>query len=278
MPTLTSIVSRALAEDLGRGDITSEAAVSSDARAVGRLVARRKGVVAGLEVAREVFRQAGAGAWRAHAMDGDAVKPGKVVAEVRGRARTILAGERVALNFIQRLSGTATLTRAYVEAVKGTGASILDTRKTTPGLRFLEKAAVRAGGGVNHRFGLYDAALIKDNHVALSGSVAEAVAEVRRRRGPHFRIEIEAQSRRQALAFAELDIDVLMLDNMPAATLRRVVRELRSIRPKLLIEASGGVTLRTARAVAKSDVDWISVGALTHSAAALDFSLDLAPR
>jgi nicotinate-nucleotide pyrophosphorylase (carboxylating) len=264
MPTLTSIVSRALAEDLGRGDITSEAALTSDARAVGRLVARRNGVVAGLEAAREVFRQAGAGAWQARSMDGDPVKPGRVVAEVRGRARAILAGERVALNFIQRLSGTATLTRAYVEAVKGTGTSILDTRKTTPGLRFLEKAAVRAGGGINHRFGLYDAALIKDNHVALSGSVPGAVAEVRRRRGPHFRIEIEAQSRRQALAFAELDIDVLMLDNMPAASLRRLVRELRSIRPKLLIEASGGVALKSVRAVAKAGVDWISVGALTR--------------
>ena len=273
--TLRSIVAAALAEDIGRGDITSEATIPSTARSTGRLVARQKAIVAGLDVAREVSRQVRA-AWRARAKDGDAVRPGQVVAEMRGRTRAILTGERVALNFIQRLSGTATLARAFVDAVRGTGAKILDTRKTTPGLRLLEKAAVRAGGGTNHRLGLHDAALIKDNHIAASDSVTAAVKELRRRRGARFRIEIEAQSRAQALAFAELDVDVLMLDNMSVAAMRRLVPELRAIRPKLLIEASGGVTLKTVRAIAKTGVDWISVGALTHSAPAVDFSLDLA--
>ncbi len=270
--TPRSIVATALKEDIGRGDITSEATIPATTRALGRIVARQRATVAGLDVAREVFRQAGA-SWRSRAKDGEGVRPGQVVAEVRGRARSILAGERVALNFLQRLSGVATLTRAFVDAVKGTGAKILDTRKTTPGLRLLEKAAVRAGGGMNHRFGLDDAALIKDNHVAASGSIAGAVDKLRRRKGRRFRIEIEAQSREQALAFAELDIDVLMLDNMKS--LQSLVAEIRRIRPKLIIEASGGVTLKTVRAIAKTGVDWISVGALTHSAPAVDFSLDL---
>jgi nicotinate-nucleotide pyrophosphorylase (carboxylating) len=277
--TLRSIVAAALAEDLGRGDFTSEAIVPANTRALGRLVARQNAVVAGLDSAREVFRQVGGIAWRPRAKEGDAVRPGRVVAEVRGKARSILAGERVALNFLQRLSGVATLTRAFVEAVDGTGARILDTRKTTPGLRLLEKAAVRAGGAMNHRLGLDDAALIKDNHIAAAGSIADvraAVTELRRRRGPRFRIEIEAQSRAQALAFAELDIDVLMLDNISAPAMLRLVREVRRRRPRLILEASGGVTLKTVRAVAKTGVDWISVGALTHSAPAADFSLDLA--
>ena len=273
MPSLKSIVSAALAEDIGRGDVTSEAMIPPSMRATGRLVARERAVVAGLDVAREVFRQVGGVAWKSRATDGDRVRPGQTVAEIRGRARSILTAERVALNFLQRLSGTATLTRAFVDAVKGTGAKILDTRKTTPGLRALEKAAVVAGGGMNHRFGLHDAALIKDNHIAAARGIGPAVEALRRRRGARFRIEIEAQSRAQALAFAELDIDVLMLDNM--RNLRPLVAELRKIRPKLLIEASGGVTLKTVRAIAKAGVDWISVGALTHSAPAVDFSLDL---
>ena len=276
--TLRSIVASALAEDIGRGDITSDATIPPGTRAVGRLVARQEGVVAGLEVARQVFKQVRGVTWRPRAMDGEEIRPARVVAEVRGRARSILAGERVALNFLQRLSGTATLTRAFVDAVKGTGAKILDTRKTTPGLRALEKAAVRAGGGTNHRFGLNDAAIIKDNHIAASRSIASAIDEMRRLRGPRFRIEIEAQSRAQALAFAELDIDVLMLDNMPPSDMGRLVKEIRKLRPRLLIEASGGVTLKSVRAVAKTGVDWISVGALTHSAPAADFSLDLALR
>lgn len=272
--TVRSLVRAALAEDVGRGDVTSEALIPASARSIGHLVAKQRAIVAGLDLAREAFRQVGA-TWTARAKDGDAVKPGGVVGVIRGRTRAILTAERVALNFVQQLSGVATFTRAFVSAVKGTGARILDTRKTTPGLRELEKAAVRAGGGTNHRMGLYDAALIKDNHIDASPSVAEAVESLRRRRGAKFRIEIEAQSRAQALAWAELDIDVLMLDNIPVSAMRSLVKEIRKIRPKLLIEASGGVTLKTVRAIARTGVDWISVGALTHSAPAVDFSLDL---
>jgi nicotinate-nucleotide pyrophosphorylase (carboxylating) len=278
MPTLKSIVSLALAEDIGRGDITTEATISPTTRAVGRLVARQDAVVAGLEAAREVFAQIGGTTWRGRAKNGDRVRRGRVVAEVRGLARSILTGERVALNFLQRLSGTATLTRRFVDAVQGTGAMILDTRKTTPGLRILERAAVIAGGGWNHRFGLYDAVLIKDNHLATRPPLAKIIASLIRRRGPMFAIEIEAQSRSQALAFAELEIDVLMLDNMSVTAMRRLVPELRAIRPELLIEATGGVTLQSVRAIAKTGVDRISVGALTHSAPAADFSLDLSLR
>jgi nicotinate-nucleotide pyrophosphorylase (carboxylating) len=271
---LRSLVRAALAEDVGRGDATSEALIPASSTSTATLVARQKAVVAGLDVARETFRQAGA-SWTSKAKDGDLVTPGRTVGIIRGQTRAILTGERVALNFVQRLSGVATLTRAFVDAVRGTGARILDTRKTTPGLRLLEKAAVLAGGGTNHRLGLYDAALIKDNHIDASPSVEEAVASLRRRKGSRFRIEIEAQSRAQALAFAELEIDVLMLDNIPVAAMRSLVKEIRKIRPRLILEASGGVTLKTVRAVAKTGVDWISVGALTHSAPAVDFSLDL---
>src|SRR5262245_34049365 len=214
MPTLKSIVSSALAEDNRRGDVTAEATVPSTSRAMARLVAKQTAIVAGLDVAREVFRQMGGTTWRARAKDGDHVRRGQVVADIRGRARSILTGERVALNFIQRLSGVATLTRRFVDAVKGTGAMILDTRKTTPGLRVLEKSAVLAGGGWNHRRNLNDAVLIKDNHLASRPPLAEVIARFQRRRLPlGILIEIEAQTRAQALAFAELDIDVLMLDN-----------------------------------------------------------------
>jgi nicotinate-nucleotide pyrophosphorylase (carboxylating) len=271
---LRSLVRAALAEDVGKGDVTSEALIPASTTSTATLVARQKAVVAGLDVARETFRQAGA-SWTSKAKDGDLVTPGRTVGIIRGQTRAILTGERVALNFVQQLSGVATLTRAFVDAVRGTGARILDTRKTTPGLRLLEKAAVLAGGGTNHRLGLYDAALIKDNHIDASPSVEEAVASLRRRKGSRFRIEIEAQSRAQALAFAELEIDVLMLDNIPVPAMRSLVKEIRKIRPRLILEASGGVTLKTVRAVAKTGVDWISVGALTHSAPAVDFSLDL---
>lgn len=276
MPSLKAIVANALAEDVGRGDITSEVTIPASARSTGVIVARQHAVVSGLPVAREVFLQMGGVTWKGLARDGDRVRPGQVVASIRGRTRSILTGERVALNFIQRLSGVATLTRRFVDAVKGTGAMILDTRKTTPGLRALEKWAVLAGGGWNHRRSLNEAVLIKDNHLAARPPLADVIRALLKRRLPlGICIEIEAQSRAQALAFAELEIDVLMLDNMSVKQMRALVREIRKIRPKLLIEASGGVTLETVRAVAKTGVDWISVGALTHSAPAVDFSLDL---
>lgn len=275
---LSRTVARALREDLGRGDVTSAATVPLHRVAVGLFTMKQAAVVAGLDAAREVFRQVGGARFLPSVRDGAEVRAGRVIAEIAGRARSILAGERVALNFLQRLSGVATLTRRYVRAVRGTRARILDTRKTTPGLRALEKRAVEAGGGMNHRLGLWDAALIKDNHVEAVGddaALARAVAELRRRRGPAFRIEIEAQSRDQALRFARMDVDVVMLDNLSVGLMRELVPRLREINPALTIEASGGVTLKTVRGVAATGVDWISVGALTHSAPAVDLSLEL---
>lgn len=275
---LASLVRQALAEDVGSGDVTSEALVPAALRASGRFTVKQPAVVAGLEAAREVFRQVGGVRFTATARDGDRVRPGASIATVSGKARSILLGERLALNLLQRLCGVATLTRAFVEKAKGTKARILDTRKTTPLLRDLEKAAVRAGGGLNHRRGLHDAALVKDNHIEAVGDaerLRDAVLALRLERGPGFQIEIEAQSEAQALRFATFPVDVLMLDNLPVPVMRRLVPAIRRIAPGLRIEASGGVNLATVRDVARTGVDWISVGALTHSAPAVDVSLDL---
>ncbi len=268
----------ALHEDLGSGDITSEFTVPPSRKAVGIFLAKQPAVVAGLDVAAETFRQVGGATFTPVAHDGAKVKKRAVIAEIAGKARSILAGERTALNFLQRLSGTATLTKQFVEKVRGTRAQILDTRKTTPGLRLLQKAAVKAGGGTNHRLGLYDAAMIKDNHVEAAGdedSLRRAVLALRAKKGPGFRIEIEAQTVDQALAFARFDCDVLMLDNIPVAVMAKLVPVLRKLNPALVLEASGGVTLQTVRAIAETGVDWISVGALTHSAPSVDISLEL---
>jgi nicotinate-nucleotide pyrophosphorylase (carboxylating) len=275
---LRDLVERALDEDLGSGDVTSLYTVPPKRKAVGIFLAKQPMVVAGLDVAAEVFRQIGGTKFVPVAKEGAKVKNRAAVAEIAGNARSILAGERVALNFLQRLSGTATLTRQFVEKVRGTRAQILDTRKTTPGLRLLQKAAVRAGGGTNHRMGLYDAAMIKDNHVEAVGdeeALREAVLQIRAEKGPNFQIEVEAQNGDQALAFAQFDIDVLMLDNMAAAVMKKLVPFLRKLNPSMTIEASGGVTLKSVRAIAETGVDWISVGALTHSAPAADISLEL---
>ena len=277
MNPVRRVVAAALKEDLGRGDVTSGATLTPRQRAVGLFILKQKAVVAGLDVARDTFRHLGGVSFKPTARDGESCRPGRIIAEISGNARAILAGERTALNFLQRLSGVATLTRSYVDAVRGTPALILDTRKTTPGLRFLEKAAVRAGGGTNHRMGLHDAALIKDNHVEAARddeTLVRSIAKLRRR-GPDFRIEIEAQTPDQALRFAAFDVDVVMLDNLGPAALRRLVPQMRRLNPSLTIEASGGINLKTVRAAAETGVDWISVGALTHSAPAVDISLEL---
>ncbi len=270
---MRDLVRRALMEDGAFRDVTSP--IVGNARASARFVAREDLVVAGLEAAREVFRQVGA-RFRAGTRDGRRVRRGATLATVSGPARRVLAGERVALNFLQRLSGVATLTRRFAELARP--ARILDTRKTTPGLRALEKQAVRAGGGLNHRMGLHDAVLVKDNHVAAVGDLEALRERVYELRARHDRIEIEAQDLEQALVFATFPIDVLMLDNFTVPGLRRAVRLVRSVRPDLTIEASGGVSLRTVRAVARTGVDWISVGALTHSAPARDIALEFSPR
>jgi nicotinate-nucleotide pyrophosphorylase (carboxylating) len=268
------VVRAALAEDLGRaGDITSQACIDPEARLNVRFAVRAAGVVAGLDCARLALAAMDpAIRFSAQRRDGDGVEAGEVLAHAEGNARAILAAERTALNLMGRLSGVASLTRAYVDAVEGTGAVIVDTRKTTPGLRLLEKYAVRCGGGVNHRFGLDDAILIKDNHVAASGGVGEAVRRAKAAAGHLVKIEVEVDSLEQldeALAWAP---DVIMLDNFGLDDLREAVRRTAG---RVRLEASGGVNLQTVRAIAETGVDVISVGALTHSAAVLDIGLDV---
>jgi nicotinate-nucleotide pyrophosphorylase (carboxylating) len=269
-------VARALAEDLGEGDITSEATVPEEARARARIVQKQPGVVFGLGVVAEAMRQCGVedvdnlvveGQWREEV-------PAEVLIAA-GSARGLLAAERAAINFLGHLSGVATLTARYAEAVVGTGTTILDTRKTTPGLRHLEKAAVAAGGGINHRFGLYDAILIKENHIALAGGLAKAVYAARTTK-PEKAIEVEVRDVEEAAYALGTGVDRLLLDNMSPASMREVVtlRDQNAGGPDgVSLEASGGVTLENVREVAETGVEFISIGALTHSAASLDFSM-----
>jgi nicotinate-nucleotide pyrophosphorylase (carboxylating) len=269
--TLERIVHAALAEDLGAGDVTTEATVPPDAVGTAELLVKEPGVVCGLRVAEATFRALDEDIrFEALASDGDVVVPPAIVARVSGSQRAILTGERVALNFLARLSGIATLTRRYVDAVAGTGAAVLDTRKTTPGLRALEKHAVAAGGGTNHRFGLDDAVLIKDNHIRAAGSLPAAVELVRA--ASDLPVEVECETLTQVGEALDLRVDAILLDNMTPAELREAVALTRG---RARLEASGGVTLDTIRAIAETGVDEISVGALTHSACSLDVSLEL---
>ena len=267
------IVRAALVEDLGRaGDITGEACIPADARMAASFVVRRDGVVAGLACARLALHALDpAATFKVVAADGTAVRPGAVLARIEGNARAVLAAERVALNLLGRLSGVATLTAAYVAQVQGTRAQIIDTRKTTPGLRALEKYAVRCGGGANHRFGLDDAVLIKDNHVAACGGVGVALERARARVGHMVKIEIEVDRLDQLREALGHGPDVIMLDNFSLADLREAVALTAG---RVILEASGGVDLTTVRAIAQTGVDLISVGALTHSAPVLDIGLD----
>lgn len=273
---LREIVARALAEDLGTGDVTSEAVVPAGARARASIIQKQAGVLFGLDAAAEALAQAGAERFEALLVEGawrDDLPA--TVARVSGPARALLAGERVALNLLGHLSGIATLTAQFVRAVEGTGARVLDTRKTTPGLRTLEKAAVAAGGGVNHRIGLYDAILIKDNHAAIAGGVAEAVRRAREAR-PDLAVEVECRSLDEVREGVASGAARLLLDNMDPAMLREAValaREGAGGGPEL--EASGGIDLDNVRDVAASGVDFVSVGALTHSAPNLDLSMEL---
>ena len=268
-----TLVRDALAEDAADNDITSIATIVSDRRERCSIVARSAGVIAGIPLARESFRQRNARASvRSAVKDGQRVAAGTPVLFVTGHARGILSAERVALNFMQRLSGIATLTHEFADAVAGTNAKILDTRKTTPGWRRLEKYAVRAGGGLNHRMDLGAMILIKDNHIAaLDGDVAMAVARARDVAPPDTRVEIECDNLEQVRAAIATRPDVIMLDNMSLADLREAVG---FIDGRTVTEASGGVTLETVRSIAETGVDWISVGALTHSVKALDLGLD----
>jgi nicotinate-nucleotide pyrophosphorylase (carboxylating) len=265
---LTSVDVRAwLAEDVGSGDATSNAVIDADAVCEARILVKEPGVVSGLRAAAAVFEALGARLEQL-AADGDRVDPGPI-AGVEGPARAVLTGERLALNLVGRLCGIATLTRCYVDEVDGTGATILDTRKTAPGLRELEKEAVRAGGGTNHRFGLDDGVLIKDNHLRLAPSIADAV---RRARSTGLPVEVECDTLDQVGEALAAGADRILLDNMGLDELRAAV-SLAAGRTEL--EASGGVSLETVRAIAETGVDFISVGALTHSARALDVSLEV---
>lgn len=272
-PLVESAVAAALAEDLGLiGDITSNATIPEDARAQGVIAARKAGVVSGIQLAHAAFRQLDPGCrFDVVAADGARVKAGEAVARIAGNARAVLSAERVALNYLGRMSGIATLTRQYADAVAGTKIRIVDTRKTTPGLRAFEKYAVRCGGGHNHRTGLFDAVLIKDNHIVAAGGVEQAVAAARQRAGHMVKIEVEIDTLDQLDAVLKYNVDAVLLDNMTTAQLKEAVKRING---RCLAEASGGVNLDTVGAIAKTGVDLISVGALTHSAPVLDLGLD----
>jgi nicotinate-nucleotide pyrophosphorylase (carboxylating) len=269
-------IAAALKEDIGGGDITTEFFVPDSLHASGRIVAREKAIVAGSGAAAEVFRHVDPGIdTQVVRGDGTEVAAGDVIIEVRGSARSILKAERVALNFLQRLCGIATLTRQFVDAVGNHSVKILDTRKTTPGLRVLEKAAVVAGGGANHRFGLYDMVLVKDNHLTTFeglSSFAERIRQLRQER-PKIRIEVEADDLEQVRAFIEVEgIDVILLDNMTPAQIREAVALKKD---NIKFEASGGITLKNVNRIAATGVDYISVGSLTHGARAIDIGLEM---
>lgn len=273
-PTLIDPAVRdALAEDLGlAGDITTDAIVGPDATAVGVFATRKPGVVAGLPVAEAAMRMLDPNVvFETVLPDGSAAGPRQTIARVRGKARALLSAERVALNFVGRMSGIATLTRRYVEAIAGTKATIIDTRKTTPNLRAFEKYAVRAGGGMNHRVGLFDAVLIKDNHVVVAGGIAPAIEAVRARSGHAVKIQVEVDTLDQLAEVLGHKVDAVLLDNMGPDMLRRAVD---MVGGRILTEASGGVNLDSVRAIAEAGVDLISSGALTHSAPVLDVGLD----
>ena len=270
--TVDALIAAALREDMPHGDITSESLISKISLSRALLTAKAPGVLAGIDVARRVFRRLDPNtSFNGLVRDGERFQPGEVLAEIEGLSRVLLAGERTALNFVQRMSGIATTTRAYVDAVAGTKAKILDTRKTTPGLRELEKYAVRMGGGVNHRRSLSDMVLIKDNHLMIVGDVAQAVSRARKKVGRKVLVEIEVTSFAQAKAAVAAEADWIMLDNMSPAEMKRIVAWVKG-RAKL--EASGNVDLNSVRSIAALGVDFISVGRLTHSYASIDLSLE----
>ncbi|MEQ1718086.1 MAG: carboxylating nicotinate-nucleotide diphosphorylase [Hyphomicrobium sp.] len=276
-PFVDVAVRAALAEDLGlMGDITTNATVPAGTSAQAVIAARQPGVIAGLQLAEAAFRLLDANVrFACRIGDSGTVKPGDTVAQISGDARALLTAERVALNYLGRLSGIATLTRQYAEAIAGTHARIADTRKTTPGLRALEKYAVRCGGGQNHRTGLFDAVLIKDNHIVAAGGLSAAIDGARRTAGHMVKIEVEVDTLDQLDEVLRHKVDAVLLDNMTPAQLRDAVRRIAG---RCLAEASGGVNLQTVRAIAETGVDLISVGALTHSAPVLDLGLDFSPK
>jgi nicotinate-nucleotide pyrophosphorylase (carboxylating) len=269
------LIQLALSEDIGQGDITSDALVEDILSGKAVIVAKQDGILAGLEVAKTVFHIVNPKIiFSSLIEDGEKIKKGDEVALIQGKAKSILSAERTALNFLQRLSGIATLTSKYVEKVKGTKVKILDTRKTTPGLRIMEKYAVKTGGGGNHRMGLFDMVLIKDNHVKATGGISEAIKIAKSKHGKKT-IEVEVRNLNEVKEAIESKPDWIMLDNMITPEIKKAVDLIRSSSPDIKIEASGGINLKNVRKIALTKVDFISVGALTHSAPALDLSLIL---
>lgn len=265
------IIENALREDIGEGDITTNLLFSDDIPCKAIILAKEEGVLAGLPIAERVFRKLDTGIiCDEKKRDGEKIEPNQVLAQIFGSQRAILTGERVALNFIQRLSGIATLTSRFVKAVEGLSVKILDTRKTAPGLRILDKYAVSVGGGTNHRFGLYDGVLIKDNHIKFAGGISRAVRVIRERVAPGMKIEVEASTLDEVKEAIEAGADIIMVDNMNVEDIKKAVG---LIDGRALIEASGGVTLENIRHIAETGIDFISVGLLTHSTRALDIAL-----
>ncbi|MER3430183.1 MAG: nicotinate-nucleotide diphosphorylase (carboxylating) [Blastocatellia bacterium] len=274
---IISSVGHFLAEDIGRGDITTSATVPREVRGLGRFIAKEYLVVCGIEVAEAVFVHLDGEISELETAfnDGDEVEEGTIIGVIKGYADVLLTGERVALNLLQRMSGIATLTRQYVRAVEGTSASIVDTRKTTPGLRLLEKYAVTVGGGKNHRMGLDDGILIKDNHISLAGGVTEAVRAAKTKAGHLHKIEVEVTNWAQLREAIEAGADIVLLDNQTPEEAAKLVEMARDLNPSVIVEASGGMDLDRVRAYAEAGVDLISVGRLTHSARAVDISFKI---
>ncbi len=267
------IIRRALEEDVGTGDVTTEGTVPEGQLACARIVAKQDGVLAGITIAEAVFRELDPSfVMLAHLIDGELMKPGTVVAMLKGRSRAILTGERTALNFLQRLSGIATMTARYAAELRGTGVRLLDTRKTTPGMRLLEKYAVAIGGGANHRLGLWDMALIKENHISAAAGIGPAVAGVRAKH-PGIKVEVEVTNLSELDRALDAHVDRVMLDNMSPDVMEQAIARVRAHEHPAEVEVSGNVTFERLRPIAALGPDFISVGSITHSAPALDLSL-----
>ncbi|MEW6702302.1 MAG: carboxylating nicotinate-nucleotide diphosphorylase [Bacteroidota bacterium] len=267
------VISTALKEDIGKRDVTTDLLIPKKEKAAASFIAKQDGIIVGLDIAKQVFKKLDEKIiWKNFVDDGAKVKAGTKIAEVKGSARALLSGERTALNFLQRMSGIATLTSVYVEKVSGTNAKILDTRKTVPGLRLFDKYAVKCGGGTNHRIGLYDMVMIKDNHIKAAGSITEAVKQIKKNLKRKMKIEVETANLDEVKEALNAGADIIMLDNMSLQEMKEAVA---TINGKTKVEASGKVNLENVRAVAETGVDYISVGALTHSVKALDISMKI---
>ncbi len=278
-PAIDAVIGNALKEDIGTGDITTSATVPAGHVSVGTFISKDRFTVAGLPFVKRTFLLVDSRLkFKMKSNEGVSVKKGELIAEVRGNTRSILLAERVALNILQRLCGIATLTNSFVNRVKASGVKILDTRKTAPGLRYLDKYAVKMGGGHNHRFGLYDAVLIKDNHIEAAGGIENAVRLARQGKGRRKKVEVETGTLSEVNQALSAGADMIMLDNMPLDRMRKAVKLIRKRNASVLIEASGNVNLANVSSIAKTGIDCISVGLLTHSAPAADISLKIKPK